>query len=262
MEDKITRLSIKADRSGIAVYVPAHMSMDEICSELYRRFSHNACAFEKKGTIAVAFRGDAPTEAESHMIIDFLNDLDMNNVSFRYKKESGSTKTDNYNKYTETFCDSAIRSGYENVTHVSKFTENSIDNHIGSQMNMFRGTGITNDDSIYNKKYARKDIPYIFIGDIGRKQTLEIKGNVIILGNVAREAKVVSGRNIIVIGGLYGTAIAGKSNKYDSFVLAMYMAPKFLQIGNARSEFPNIRNYSDSSVVAANNGTSISITYI
>ena len=98
---------------------------------------------------------------------------------------------------------------------------------------MFRGTGITNDDSIYNKKYARKDIPYIFIGDIGRKQTLEIKGNVIILGNVAREAKVVSGRNIIVIGGLYGTAIAGKSNKYDSFVLAMYMAPKFLQIGNA-----------------------------
>ena len=40
------------------------------------------------------------------------------------------------------------------------------------------------------------------------------------------------------------------------------MAPKFLQIGNARSEFPNIRNYSDSSVVAANDGTSISITYI
>ena len=80
MEDKITRLSIKADRSGIAVYVPAHMSMDEICSELYRRFSHNACAFEKKGTIAVAFRGDAPTEAESHMIIDFLNDLDKNKL--------------------------------------------------------------------------------------------------------------------------------------------------------------------------------------
>lgn len=262
MEDKITRLSIKADRSGIAVYVPAHMSMDEICSELYRRFSHNACAFEKKGTIAVAFRGDTPTEAESHRIIDFLNGLDMNNVSFRYRKESGSSKTDNYNKYTVPFCDGVTGSAYEPVTCMEKRIENSDDDRLGNYMKMVRGAGSSKDDNTCNNKYVTKDIPYIFIGDIGRKQTLEIKGNVIIIGNVARDAKVVSGRSIIVIGSLYGTAIAGKCNKDDSFVLAMHMVPRLLQIGNARSEFPDIRNYSDSSVVAANDGTSISITYI
>ncbi len=231
MEDKITRLSIKADRSGIAVYVPAHMSTDEICTELYRRFSVNAYAFEKKGTVAVTFRGNRPTDTESYRIIDFLNGLDMSNVLFRLGQKSEHNITE---KYIEPIPGSILKNIYE-----------------------------PQDITVHkNRGFTDKNIPYIFIGNIGRKQTLEIKGNIIIIGNVARDAKVISGRNIIVIGDLYGTAIAGKCSKGKSFVLAMHMEPRYLQIGKGRSETPDIVNYPDSSVVAANDGTSISITYI
>lgn len=38
MDGRIDRLSIKADRSGIAVYIPECMSVQDICSELYKRY--------------------------------------------------------------------------------------------------------------------------------------------------------------------------------------------------------------------------------
>lgn len=271
MDDKFTRLSIKADRSGIAVYVPAHMSTDDICSELYSRFSHNICALEKKGTVAVTFRGDSPTETESCRIVDFLNSMDMNNVSFRYERE---TKEGTKEKKIELCKKIVTEPIYDNSDMIHKgfqrYYDKSCENNSGINAN-------------------KKNIPYIFIGDIGRKQTLEIKGNVIIIGNVARDAKVISGKSIIIIGALYGTAIAGRCNgagvvrgnmhnsnstgstgstnrnriyTNDSFVLAMHMSPKFLQIGTVGSETPYIENYADSSVLATNDGTTISITYI
>ncbi len=231
MEEKFTRLSIKADKTGIAVYVPAHMSTDEICTELYHRFSVNAYAFEKKGTVAVSFRGNRPSETELYKIINFLNNLDMSNVSFRLGQEFENVTTA---KYIEPSCGDILKNVYDPQ------------------------------DSICHKKcgVTDKNIPYIFIGNMGRKQTLEIKGNIIIIGNVARDAKVISGKNIIVIGDLYGTAIAGKCSIGNSYVLAMHMEPRFLQIGRGRSENPDIINYPKSSVVATNDGTSISITYI
>lgn len=39
--DGMDRLSIKADRSGIVVYVPAAMSVNDICCDLYCRILDN-----------------------------------------------------------------------------------------------------------------------------------------------------------------------------------------------------------------------------
>ena len=230
MEGKITRLSIKADKSGIAVYVPAHMSMDEICSELYHRFSLSAGALEKKGSVSVAFKGKKLSESESNKIIDFLNNMEMNNISFIYDRKSDIT----IDRHDALYNDRIMKTTYQS-------NENVVDSVI--------------------RRDAR-EIPYIFIGNIGKKQTLEIKGNVIIIGNVAREAKVVSGGNIIVIGDIYGTVIAGKCGGEKYFVLAMHMEPRYLQINKVKTLLPNITNYDNSSVLATNDGTAISITYI
>ena len=42
--DGMDRLSIKADRSGIVVYVPAAMSVNDICCDLYCRILDNISA--------------------------------------------------------------------------------------------------------------------------------------------------------------------------------------------------------------------------
>lgn len=230
MEGKITRLSIKADKSGIAVYVPAHMSMDEICSELYHRFSLSAGALEKKGSVSVAFKGKKLSESESYKIIDFLNNMEMNNISFIYDRKSDIT----IDRHDALYNDRIMKTTYQSNEKVV--------------------------DSVIRRD--AREIPYIFIGNIGKKQTLEIKGNVIIIGNVAREAKVISGGNIIVIGDIYGTVIAGKGGGEKYFVLAMHMEPRYLQINKVKALLPNITNYDNSSVLATNDGTAISITYI
>ena len=46
MDGRIDRLSIKADRSGIAVYIPECMSVQDICSELYKKILRNIRAFD------------------------------------------------------------------------------------------------------------------------------------------------------------------------------------------------------------------------
>ena len=73
---------------------------------------------------------------------------------------------------------------------------------------------------------------------------------------------MVSGGNIIVIGDIYGTVIAGKGGGEKYFVLAMHMEPRYLQINKVKTLLPNITNYDNSSVLATNDGTAISITYI
>ena len=78
MDGRIDRLSIKADRSGIAVYIPECMSVQDICSELYKKILRNIRAFEKCGSVYVAFKGTSLSHDETEEILQFLNDIDTN----------------------------------------------------------------------------------------------------------------------------------------------------------------------------------------
>ena len=71
--DGMDRLSIKADRSGIVVYVPAAMSVNDICCDLYCRILDNISAFQKKGTVCISFRGCTLERGDTEEIISFLS---------------------------------------------------------------------------------------------------------------------------------------------------------------------------------------------
>lgn len=226
MEDKIDRLTIKADRTGIAVYVPESMSVNDICCELYDKIQENVKAFQKSGTVYMSFRGRYMNDEDSGMIISFLNDIDMINVSFRMRHDIDQKKAE---------CTDPVPVGVGQVRMT-----------VPSGHRIDRGN----------------DKPYIFRGNIGRKQTLEIRGNVIILGDVAKDATIISGKSIIVVGRLAGTAIAGKIAGTDSFVMAMHMDPRFIQIGSVRCTAPRIKDGKMAPMIATNDGNAIDITYI
>ena len=61
--DGMDRLSIKADRSGIVVYVPAAMSVNDICCDLYCRILDNISARKKE--LYVYLSGDVPWSVET-----------------------------------------------------------------------------------------------------------------------------------------------------------------------------------------------------
>ena len=69
-------------------------------------------------------------------------------------------------------------------------------------------------------------------GSLKNNETIETDGSVVILGDVYPGCSVVSGKSIIVIGGLYGEAHAGVNGQEGAYVAALEMEPMKLRIGD------------------------------
>ena len=69
-------------------------------------------------------------------------------------------------------------------------------------------------------------------GTLKDGQTLETENSVIVLGDVYPGASIVSNKDIVILGGLYGQAYAGGSGEEGHFVVALEMSPEKLKIGD------------------------------
>ena len=69
-------------------------------------------------------------------------------------------------------------------------------------------------------------------GTLKDGQTLETENSVIVLGDVYPGASIISSKDIIILGGLYGQAYAGGSGDEGHFVVALEMSPEKLKIGD------------------------------
>lgn len=69
-------------------------------------------------------------------------------------------------------------------------------------------------------------------GTLKSGQTLETEHSIVILGDVNPGCSVISTKDIIIIGGLYGEAYAGGNGDQDHFVVALEMSPERLRIGD------------------------------
>lgn len=76
----------------------------------------------------------------------------------------------------------------------------------------------------------------VYRGTLRRRQILESREGVVILGDVEPGAHVVSGGSIIIVGNLYGSVHAGAYGDTDSYVVALSMQPKQLVIGNIEAK--------------------------
>lgn len=61
---------------------------------------------------------------------------------------------------------------------------------------------------------------------------IESPNDVVVLGDVMYGCKVIAGRNVVVMGSLYGEAIAGSLGDDNACVIALEMAPEELTIGS------------------------------
>lgn len=69
-------------------------------------------------------------------------------------------------------------------------------------------------------------------GQIRSGQCMEFDQSVIVLGDVNPGATIISKGNIVILGSLRGTAVAGASGRKNSFIVAMDMHPIQLQIAD------------------------------
>jgi len=69
-------------------------------------------------------------------------------------------------------------------------------------------------------------------GTLKNGQILETESSIVILGDVYPGSAIISAKNIIVLGGLYGEAYAGGNGDMRHYVAALEMSPEKLKIGD------------------------------
>lgn len=69
-------------------------------------------------------------------------------------------------------------------------------------------------------------------GTLKNGQVLETESSIVILGDVYPGSAIISAKDIIVLGGLYGEAYAGGNGSDGHFVAALEMSPEKLKIGD------------------------------
>ena len=76
------------------------------------------------------------------------------------------------------------------------------------------------------------DYAQFYRGTVQNGDVLEMEDSIIVLGDVNPGCVVSSSKNIIILGGLYGEAYAGRDSDEGAFIIALEMEPEVLSIGN------------------------------
>ncbi len=81
-------------------------------------------------------------------------------------------------------------------------------------------------------KLPSGDYAQFYKGGLKDNEVIEMEDSIIIMGDVNPGCVVTSGKNIIVLGGLYGEAYAGTETGEAAYIIALEMEPTALGIGN------------------------------
>lgn len=79
---------------------------------------------------------------------------------------------------------------------------------------------------------ALENAGQFYKGTLKDGQVLETENSLIVLGDVYPGASIISNKDIVVLGGLYGQAYAGGNGEEGHFVVALEMSPEKLKIGD------------------------------
>ena len=82
------------------------------------------------------------------------------------------------------------------------------------------------------KKLADESEGQFFRGDLKNGDVLETDNSIIVLGDIHPGCAVISAKNIIILGGLYGEAYAGGNGREGAYVAALEMTPERIKIGD------------------------------
>lgn len=214
-----TDVIIKANSHGIRIIFHNDDPLEQLLVDIKEKLQHQNTFLRKEGKIPVSFEGRELSKNEIRQILFALNHLPETEVEF---------VCDIPDKETGDLCNQ-IDIPPHRAKHrqpVVEHTENAINSE---------ATAFAPETASLEKKeksvQLKEDSTLFFYGNIRSGQTLEVKKSIIIIGNVEKRARIISGGNIIILGSLQGSAVAGKDMQKKRFVLALTMEPVHIKIG-------------------------------
>ncbi len=82
------------------------------------------------------------------------------------------------------------------------------------------------------RKFSTGDEGQFYKGSLKNREVVETENSIVVLGDIYPGAAIISAKNIIVLGGLYGEAYAGGNGQDNAYVVALEMEPERLKIGD------------------------------
>lgn len=223
-----TDVIIKANSHGIRIIFHNDDPLEQLLVDIKEKLQHQNAFLKKEGKIPVSFEGRELNREEIMQILFALNHLPETEVEFI---------CDIPDKGTEDLCDQI-----DIPPHRPKHRQTATVEHAAHAEHAIKHWNPAADTAASNKKESpddpagqtvssSEDNNLFFYGNIRSGQTLEVKKSIIIIGNVEKRAKIISGGNIIILGSLQGSAVAGKDLQKKRFVLALTMEPVHIKIG-------------------------------
>ncbi|GFI70722.1 septum site-determining protein MinC [Lachnospiraceae bacterium] len=84
----------------------------------------------------------------------------------------------------------------------------------------------------FSGEFSLNNEGHFYRGTLKNGQVLETESSIVILGDVYPGSAIISARDVIVLGGLYGEAYAGGNGSSGHYVAALEMSPERLKIGD------------------------------
>lgn len=250
-----TDVIIKANSHGIRIIFHNDDPLEQLLVDIKEKLQHQNAFLKKEGKISVSFEGRELSREEIAQILFALNHLPETEVEFICDiPDKGRT---------EDLCNQI-----DIPPHRSKHRQPAAVGHTAHVDHVIRHEAPATDTAASNKKVSQDDTAgqnvsssgdnnLFFYGNIRSGQTLEVKKSIIIIGNVEKRAKVISGGNIIILGSLHGSAVAGKDLQKKRFVLALTMEPVHIKIGTvsyaAKRQFHDKLNTKDAVIAYCEN---------
>ena len=72
----------------------------------------------------------------------------------------------------------------------------------------------------------------VYGGTVKDNDVFETEESILVLGDVNPGCSITSSKNIIILGGLYGEAYAGKESGGEAYIIALEMEPTSLMVGD------------------------------
>ncbi len=208
---------IKGNRYGISIVLDKDIAFDLLLEDLKSRLQSAEPFFDSERQLAVSFEGRTLTNDELDQILSVIKENSKLNIQYVIEDNS------------------ELETIFYDIIQTEKQYDQEME-ETDSPVNTESTETIKKVPSERKEAYSYNDSSdssgIFYRGTLRSGQTLEAEDSLVIIGDVNPGAKVIAGGNIVIIGALYGSVIAGSKNNIDAFVMALSMDPIQIQIAD------------------------------